>query len=251
MGRPGLGSVSFVTASLRRPPSGGPPNQGNPPDSLTEINARCPGPLAPPRGPPQAEIDDSRQQDEENRDRKPVHCFRLTSLDVRSHDLTAVPHALPFGRDRGAAPYRRTYALDGGPGSYNDHPMEVLPYDRVHLDRVVALAAAERWASYSEDPERAHRSLTAPGVTAVVALIEEEVVGIAVLQSDGEIQAHLSLLVVAPSHRGAGLGRRLLGEGFMRAGGQRVDLVTDSAGPFYESLAHKRLSGYRIYPEVG
>lgn len=134
---------------------------------------------------------------------------------------------------------------------YNDHRMEVLAYDRVHLDRVVALAAAEGWASYPEDPERAHRSFVAPGVTAVVALIDEEVVGIAVLQSDGEIQAHLSLLLVAPSHRRIGLGRRLLSEGSMRAGGQRIDLVTDSAGAFYESLAHKRLSGYRIYPEIG
>ena len=134
---------------------------------------------------------------------------------------------------------------------YNDHPMEVLTYDRVHLDRVVALAAAEGWASYPEDPERAHRSFVAPGVTAVVALLEGEVVGLAVLQSDGEIQAHLSLLLVAPSHRRIGLGRRLLGEGFMRAGGQRIDLVTDSADAFYESLAHKRLSGYRIYPEIG
>ena len=133
---------------------------------------------------------------------------------------------------------------------YNDHRMELLAYDRVHLDRVVALAAAEGWASYPEDPERAHRSFVAPGVTTVVALAEEQVVGLAVLQSDGEIQAHLSLLLVAPSHRRIGLGRRLLGEGFMRAGGQRIDLVTDSAGAFYEALPHKRLSGYRLYPET-
>lgn len=133
----------------------------------------------------------------------------------------------------------------------NDHWMELVAYDRAHLDRVVALAAAEGWPSYPEDPERAHRSFTAPGVTVVVALAEREVVGVAVLQSDGEIQAHLSLILVAPSHRRMGLGRRLLEDGFVRAGGQRIDLVTDSAVAFYESIPHKRLSGYRIYPEIG
>ena len=129
--------------------------------------------------------------------------------------------------------------------------MELAAYDRVHLDRVVALATAEGWPSYPEDPERAHRSFTAPGVTVVVALIEQEVVGVAVLQSDGEIQAHLSLILVAPSHRRMGLGRRLLEDGFVRAGGQRIDLVTDSSDAFYESFPHKRLGGYRIYPEIG
>jgi len=129
--------------------------------------------------------------------------------------------------------------------------MELVAYDRVHLERVVALAAAEGWPSYPEDPQRAHRSFMSPGVTTVVALVEEEVVGLAVLQSDGEIQAHLSLLLVAPSHRRMGLGRRLLGEGFMRAGGQRIDLVTDSADAFYSSLPHKRFNGYRLYPDVG
>lgn len=37
-------------------------------------------------------------------------------------------------------------------------------------------------------------------------------------------------------------------EGLERAGGLRVDLITETAEPFYDSLHHKRASGYRVYP---
>jgi hypothetical protein len=29
---------------------------------------------------------------------------------------------------------------------------------------------------------------------------------------------------------------------------KRMDLITDDADGFYESFAHKRMSGFRIYP---
>lgn len=79
--------------------------------------------------------------------------------------------------------------------------MENLLYERSHLEGVVALCEAEGWPSYPADPERAHRALTAPGVTAVVAWDDGMVVGFAYLQSDGEIQAHLSNLAVAAAAR--------------------------------------------------
>jgi ribosomal protein S18 acetylase RimI-like enzyme len=126
--------------------------------------------------------------------------------------------------------------------------VEVVGYERWHLDGIVALCRDEGWPSLAEDPERAHRVLTAPGVTAVVALDMRTVLGFAYLQSDGEIQAHLSTIVVAPSHRRRGVARALLHSGLERAGGIRIDLITDTAAPFYESLVHRKMEGYRIYP---
>jgi ribosomal protein S18 acetylase RimI-like enzyme len=89
--------------------------------------------------------------------------------------------------------------------------------------------------------------LTAPGVTAVIAR-DEEVVGFAYVQSDGEIQAHLSAITVRGSHRRRGIARRLLDEALTAAGGERIDLITDSAEGFYASLTHQRWAGFRIYP---
>lgn len=125
-----------------------------------------------------------------------------------------------------------------------------VPYERTHLAGIVALCAAEGWPSYPADRERAHRALTAPGVTTIVAMIDEEVVGFAQLQSDGEIQAHLSLIAVDTSRRGEGIGRALISTGFARAGGIRVDLVTDTAHEFYSRLPGRRMDGFRIYPET-
>jgi ribosomal protein S18 acetylase RimI-like enzyme len=114
---------------------------------------------------------------------------------------------------------------------------------------VLRLCEAEDWPSFPADPDRAHRVLTAPGVTAVVALEGGEVIGFAYLQSDGEIQAHLSLLAVAPSHRRLGVGRTLLDLAMREAGGTRLDLITNTAVEFYEQLAGDgRWRGFRLYP---
>ena len=117
------------------------------------------------------------------------------------------------------------------------------------LDPVIALCAAEGWPSFPEDPARALRALTAPGVTTMVAVDGERVVGFAQLVSDGEIQAHLSLIAVAPANRRQGLALKMLQEGLARAGGLRIDLITDSAPEFYAALPHVRMHGFRIYPQ--
>ncbi len=118
------------------------------------------------------------------------------------------------------------------------------------LDAVIALCAAEDWPSFPEDPARAMRALTAAGVTTVVAEAGEpgRLAGFAQLLSDGEIQAHLSLIAVDPAFRRQGVARRLLDLGLELAGGFRIDLVTDSAPEFYQALRHRRLDGFRIYP---
>ena len=115
-------------------------------------------------------------------------------------------------------------------------------------DGVVALCAAEGWTTYAEDPPRCHRVLTAAGVTTVVARDDGAVIGFASVQSDGEIQAHLSVIAVAGSHRRLGIATRLLQFAVVEAGGLRIDLITDDATDFYASLRHQRWSGFRIYP---
>lgn len=127
--------------------------------------------------------------------------------------------------------------------------VKVRPYRREDLAGVLKLCDAEGWPSFPADPERAHRALTAPGVTSVVAEAGGEIAGFAQMLSDGEIQAHLSLIATAAAHRGKGIARRMLSLALSRAGGERIDLVTDSAESFYAGLTHnRRLAGFRLWP---
>jgi hypothetical protein len=124
------------------------------------------------------------------------------------------------------------------------------PFDAVHLDAIVALCSAEGWPSFPADPARAARALTAPGVTTIVATEHGDVLGFATMLSDGAIQAYLSLLVVAASRRREGIGTTLVGEAFGRSGAQRVDLLAEEdAEDFYTAMPHRRLPGFRVYPD--
>ena len=118
------------------------------------------------------------------------------------------------------------------------------------LEGVIALCVAEGWPSFPEDPARALRALTAPGVTTVVGEEAGSVVGFAQLLSDGEIQAHLSLIAVHPDARRQGLARQMLRLALAEAGGSRIDLITDTAPQFYAALPHRRLDGFRIWPQI-
>ena len=108
---------------------------------------------------------------------------------------------------------------------------DVKPYDRTHLSGILALCIAEGWMSFAADPDRAHRVLTAPGVTTAVAVDgaggSGEVVGFAQILSDGEIQAYLANLLVAESRRGQGVARSLLEHAHARGGGERVSLLSE------------------------
>src|SRR5271155_3940981 len=127
---------------------------------------------------------------------------------------------------------------------------EVRLFQPCDLDGVIALCAAEGWPSFPEDPARALRALTAPGVTTAVAIDGGYVAGFAQLLSDGEIQAHLSLIAVDPAYRRRDLARRLLPRGLEPAGGSRIALITDSAPEFSAALPHRRLEGFRIWPQI-
>lgn len=126
--------------------------------------------------------------------------------------------------------------------------MTIAQYEEAHLPGILAICEAEDWPSLPADPAHAHAVFTAPGVTTVVALDGERVVGFAYLQSDGYIQAHLSQLAVHRAYRRKGIGRAMLEYAAPLTGAQRVDLVTDTAQDFYASFEHKTLSGFRIYP---
>jgi ribosomal protein S18 acetylase RimI-like enzyme len=127
--------------------------------------------------------------------------------------------------------------------------MHIRKYTHDDLAGVLRLCEQEGWPTLVADPARAQRALSAPGVTTVVAEDRDEIIGFVQLQSDGEIQAHLSLIAVTSEYRRKGVAREMIVVALRQAGGLRIDLVTESADDFYGSLPHLRLAGYRLYPE--
>jgi predicted N-acetyltransferase YhbS len=125
--------------------------------------------------------------------------------------------------------------------------LETERFARRHLAGALELFAAEGWETYTEDPERTYRALSAPGATTLVATDDGSVAGLVQLQSDGEIQAHLSALLVGERWRGHGLARRLLREGLREAGGMRMDILS-SAESFYRRLGADERPGFRLRP---
>jgi len=124
---------------------------------------------------------------------------------------------------------------------------ELTAFEREHLDGALELLEAEEWETYTEDPERTYRVFSSPGSTTLVALDDGVVAGIVQLQSDGEIQAHLSALLIGEPWRGQGLGRRLLAEALRRAGGMRIDIIS-AAEDYYRHLGADSRPGFRLRP---
>jgi GNAT superfamily N-acetyltransferase len=79
----------------------------------------------------------------------------------------------------------------------------------VDLDRLAALFASVGWQHRLGDRERLAQ-LVSGSRYAVSALEGAELVGFARAISDGAFNAYVSTVVVAPSHRGRGLGRGLV-----------------------------------------
>ena len=120
-----------------------------------------------------------------------------------------------------------------------------------HLSGVARLLASLEWDNFRRDSESTRRSLTAPGVTTIVAVAletGEEVVGFAQVFSDGVFQAHLGLLAVDEGWHRRGVGRRLVEEAFARVGAERMDLIaSDESLAFYRSFRHREQAGFRLY----
>jgi hypothetical protein len=102
--------------------------------------------------------------------------------------------------------------------------------------------------SVVQDPERAWRVLAAPGVRTLVAVAGGRVVGFVQMQSGGQIQAHLPLILVPVDRRREGIATQLVGGAFKQCGTERVDAVTDRAAEFYRSFAGEEWHRFRIYP---
>ncbi|MGH7024586.1 MAG: GNAT family N-acetyltransferase [Caulobacteraceae bacterium] len=128
--------------------------------------------------------------------------------------------------------------------------MDIRPYTPADLPGVLRLCNLEGWEWLQADPARANKALTAPGVTTMVAVEGGALVGFAQLQSDGEVQAHLSQIAVEPAHRRKGVARELIVQALRAAGGVRIDLIAnEGAEDFYRALPHFRREGFRLYPE--
>jgi ribosomal protein S18 acetylase RimI-like enzyme len=127
--------------------------------------------------------------------------------------------------------------------------IDITPFGRGDLSHVVALCAGEGWTDYAEDPDRAFKALTAPGVTTLVASDADRVVGFVSIHSDGLIQAHLTVLAVEKAYRGQGIGQRLVTEALRRGGGERLNLLATSGfDQFWEAFPHETMVGYRLIP---
>ena len=127
----------------------------------------------------------------------------------------------------------------------SDTEASIEPFADAYLDGVIALVGAEGWAEYADDPDQTLRALSAPGATTLVALADGRVVGAIQIQSDGVIQAHVSMLLINREWRGRGLATQLLRDGLDRAGGERLDIRTRTEG-YYERLGATRSLGYRL-----
>ena len=122
------------------------------------------------------------------------------------------------------------------------------PLAPAHLEGLIALVAAEGWSEYADDVKRTYRALTAPGVTTLVANSGGRVVGAIQVQSDGVIQAHVSMLLIDPEWRGRSLGSRLLRDALDRSGALQLDIRTRTEG-YYERFGASRSLGYRLTRE--
>jgi len=97
---------------------------------------------------------------------------------------------------------------------------------------------------------RVAASIRAPNVNVLVAAIDDNIAGFAIMRYGGD-DAHLDLLAVAPPYRRAGLGRRLLAwleKCAIVAGIFRVDLEV-RAGNEAAQLFYKRI-GYRTLASI-
>jgi [ribosomal protein S18]-alanine N-acetyltransferase len=115
-------------------------------------------------------------------------------------------------------------------------------------------------SGWSWPPERVARSIKARDTVVLVAKIQSYLNGFAIM-SFGDVQAHLSLLAVRPSHQRCGIGRRMmewLEESALVAGIATIDLelrVKNSAArDFYRALGFKEIAyvpGYYRGVETG
>jgi ribosomal protein S18 acetylase RimI-like enzyme len=128
--------------------------------------------------------------------------------------------------------------------------MEIVDYEPRHLDAIVALCRAEGWVTFAGNRERAGRAMTGPGVTALVAVDGERVLGFAQAVGDGCFGGYLCMLLVDEEARGRGIGKALVERTLRQSGVLRLDLLSsEGAASLYERFPHIRVPGFRLYPD--
>jgi ribosomal protein S18 acetylase RimI-like enzyme len=125
--------------------------------------------------------------------------------------------------------------------------VDIRPFEDHDAPAIARLSTTVQWPSLT-DADVVRRVCTAPGAVAYVAELEGEVVGWAQAMGDGVLQSHLGFVAVHPDSRRRGVARLLVVATFQATRTLRMDLITDSADGFYESFAHKRMAGFRLYP---
>lgn len=143
--------------------------------------------------------------------------------------------------------------------------MKIVAYEPRHLDEVLAMCRAEGWTTFSGSRDRAARAMSNPGVTALVAVDDEEgrepdaggsasagrrVLGFAQAVGDGAFGGYLCMLLVTEDARGQGIGKALVERTLVESGALRLDVLSsDRAMSLYERFPHNRFPGFRIYPD--
>ena len=88
--------------------------------------------------------------------------------------------------------------------------LSIEPFANADLDGLVAVVDAEGGSACAVDVERTSRALSSSGVTTLLAIGDGWVVGATGVQSDGVIQAYVSVLLVDPNRGGPQFGFGLL-----------------------------------------
>jgi ribosomal protein S18 acetylase RimI-like enzyme len=142
--------------------------------------------------------------------------------------------------------------------------VRIAAYEPEHLNQILALCKAEGWTTFAGSRDRAARAMGNPGVTALVAVEEddereggepapgavERVLGFSQAVGDGAFGGYLCMLLVAEDSRGRGIGKALVERTLVESGVLRLDLLSsEGAMSLYERFPHNRIPGFRIYPD--
>ena len=128
--------------------------------------------------------------------------------------------------------------------------MKIVAYEPKHLDEVLAMCKAEGWTTFAGSRDRAARAMSNPGVTALVAIDDDKVLGFAQAVGDGAFGGYLCMLLVAEDARGQGIGKALVERTLVESGVLRLDLLSsEGAVSLYERFPHIRVPGFRLYPD--
>jgi ribosomal protein S18 acetylase RimI-like enzyme len=129
--------------------------------------------------------------------------------------------------------------------------VRIVAYEPRYLDQILAICKAEGWITFASNRGRAARAMSNAGVTALVAIEEEDsrVLGFSQAVGDGAFGGYLCMLLVAEEARDRGIGKALVERTLVESGVLRLDLLSsDRAMSLYERFPHNRIPGFRIYP---